>query len=161
VTLQDLGERCGRPELFSAVVKANERHANVALSWLEDSLGSVHDRHIAIVGLTYKPGTSTLRDSLPIQLMHQLLERGATVSAWDPTADAFEAPPRFTRASSLKACARAADALVVMTALPELGQVDWNGLHPARRLVIDGCMCVDRLAAESAGWTYYGLAGKP
>ena len=52
-----------------------------------------------------------------------------------------------------------ADALAVMTALPQLSDVDWRALRPARRLVIDGCMGVDRRAAEDAGWTYRGLAG--
>lgn len=159
VTLRDLGERCGRPELFSAVMAANERHANIALAWLEESLGSLHGQHIAVAGLTYKPATSTLRDSLPLRLVHLLLERGATVSAWDPTADAFEPPAGFSRASSLEACAKNADALAVMTALPELANIDWATLHPARRLVIDGCMGVGRKSAEAAGWTYRGLAG--
>lgn len=159
VTLLDLGERCGRPELFSAVIDANERHANVALAWLDESLGSLVGRHIAIAGLTYKPGTSTLRDSLPLRLVHALLERGATVAAWDPTAEDFESPAGFTRSSSLETCVHEADALAVMTTLPELADADWAALRPARRLVVDGCMGVDRKSVEAAGWTYRGLAG--
>ena len=158
VTLRDLGERCGRPELFAAVIEANERHANVALEWLEDSLGSLRGRHIAVAGLTYKPGTSTLRDSLPLRLVHALLEHGATVSAWDPTAETFEPPAGFTRSPSLEACVHNADALAVMTALPDLANADWAALRPAQRLVIDGCMGVGRASAEAAGWTYRGLA---
>jgi UDPglucose 6-dehydrogenase len=159
VTLRDLGKRCGRPELFSAVIDANERHANVAFAWLEESLGSLDGRQVAVVGLTYKPGTSTLRDSLPLRLVRVLLERGATVNAWDPLADVFEPPAGFTRAPSLEVCTRNADAVAVMTALPELVNVDWAALRPARRLVIDGCMGVDRRSAEAAGWRYRGLAG--
>ena len=71
------------------------------------------------------------------------------MSAWDPTADAFEPPAGFSRASSLEACAKNADALAVMTALPELANIDWATLHPARRLVIDGCMGVGRKSAEA------------
>lgn len=158
VTLRDLGKSCGRPELFSAVIEANERHASVALTWLEESLGSLQGRHIAVAGLTYKPGTSTLRDSLPLRLVNLLLQRGATVSAWDPAAEAFEPAPGLTRASSFRACVQNADALTVMTALPELAHADWAALRPARRLVVDGCMGVDRTSAEAAGWTYRGLA---
>ncbi len=159
VALRDLGTRCGRPELFSAVVETNARHAQVALAWLEESLGSVTGTRIAVAGLTYKPGTSTLRDSLPLRLVAQLLERGATVAAWDPAAESFTPPKGLTRARSLEACVKGADALAVMTALPDLAGVDWPSLEPARRLVVDGCMGVDRKAVEAAGWEYRGLAG--
>jgi UDPglucose 6-dehydrogenase len=158
IALRDLGERCGRPDLFAAVLEANERHAEVALEWLEDSLGSLTGRHVAVAGLTYKPGTSTLRDSLPLRLVRQLLERGAAVAAWDPAAEAFELPPGLTRAASLEACVREADALAVLTALPELANVEWGDLRPAARLVVDGCMGVDRKTVEAAGWVYRGFA---
>lgn len=159
VTLRALGERCGRPELFAAIIDANERHAELALTWLEDSLGSLRGTRLAVAGLTYKAGTSTLRDSLPLRLVSQLLERGATVTAWDPAAEYFEPPSGVTRVESLEACVHEVDALAVMTALPQLEHVDWRLLRPARRLVVDGCMGVDREAAEAAGWTYRGLAG--
>jgi UDPglucose 6-dehydrogenase len=159
ITLRDVGERCGRPELFETVIRANERHAEIAFGWLEESLGSLDGKRIAVAGLTYKPGTSTLRDSLPLKLVWQLLEQGATVAAWDPAAEPFEPRARVTRERSLEASVEGADALAVMTALPQLGDVDWRGLRPARRLVIDGCMGVDRRAVEDAGWTYRGLAG--
>ena len=128
--------RALRPaELFSAVIDANERHANVALVWLEESLGSLQGRHIAVVGLTYKPGTSTLRDSLPLRLVHVLLERGATVSAWDPIADTFDSPRGFTRSASLEACAENADAVAVMTGLPEASR-PWTGQRSVPRSVL-------------------------
>jgi len=158
VTLRDLGEQCGRPELFDVVIRANERHARIAFAWLEESLGSLTGRRIAVAGLTYKPGTSTLRDSLPLKLVSSLLEHGATVAAWDPAAESFELPAGLTRTPSLEQLVEGADALAVMTALPQLGDVDWHALRPARRLVIDGCMGVDRRAAEDAGWSYRGLA---
>ena len=158
VTLRELGERCGRPELFAAVVEANERHAQVALTWLEESLGSLQGMRIAVVGLTYKPGTSTLRDSLPLRLALEVVERGAAVTAWDPAAEQFDQPAGVTRADSLEACVRDADAVAVMSALPELASVDWKTLQPARRLVVDGCLGVDREVVEEAGWAYRGLA---
>jgi len=157
--LRTLGESCGRSELFAAVIAANTRHADVALTWLEDSLGSLHGTKLAVLGLTYKPGTSTLRDSLPLRLVSRLRERGAAVSAWDPMAEAFEAPQGLVRVASLEECVEGADAVVVMTPLPELAQVEWAALHPARKLVVDGCMGVDRATVETAGWEYRGLAG--
>lgn len=159
VALRSLGERCGRPELFSAIIAANERHAGVALAWLEDSLGELRGTRLAVAGLTYKPGTSTLRDSLPLRVVSQAAERGASVVVWDPAAEAFEQPSGVERVETLDECVRDADALAIMTALPQLAHVDWHALQPARRILVDGCMGVDRGVVEAAGWSYRGLAG--
>jgi UDPglucose 6-dehydrogenase len=35
VALRSLGEQCGRPGLFAAVIDSNERHAQIAITWLE------------------------------------------------------------------------------------------------------------------------------
>jgi UDPglucose 6-dehydrogenase len=156
--LRDLGEKCGRAELFAAVAETNERHAAVALTWLEDALGSLEGARIAVAGLTYKAGTSTLRGSLPVRVVELLLDRGATVTAWDPTADELAVMPRLSRTKSLEECVREADALVVLTGLPELAAVDWNTLRPGGRFVVDACMGVDRRAVEAAGWVYRGFA---
>ena len=155
--LRSLGERFGRPDFFAAVMKANERHARLAVTWLEQELGSLEGARIAVAGLTYKPGTSTLRDSLPLRIVDELAGRGAAVQAWDPLAESFEAPNGVTRATSLEAAVDEADALAVLTKLPELAEVKWHDLRPVRRLVVDACVGVDRRAAEAAGWTYHGL----
>jgi UDPglucose 6-dehydrogenase len=154
--LRGLGKNSGRPDVFASVIAANERHAGVALAWLEEALGDLRGRRVAVAGLTYKPGTSTLRDSLPLRLVNDLLERGALVTAWDPAAEDFE-QTGLQRVPSFEASVAGADALVVMTDLPELAAVDWSALAPAAKVVIDGCMAVDRTAAETAGWTYFGL----
>jgi UDPglucose 6-dehydrogenase len=155
--LQALGERFERPDLFTAVLATNDRHALLPLRWLQDELGSLSGMRIAVAGLTYKPGTSTLRDSLPLRIVSRLLEDRAVVTAWDPAAEPFELPRGMLRTSSLEACVQGADALAVLTALPELEEVDWRSLRPDRRIVVDGCGGVDRRAVESAGWIYRGI----
>jgi UDPglucose 6-dehydrogenase len=156
-TLTALGEAAGRPDLFAAVIKSNDRHAALAADWLEEELAGLTGRRIAVAGLTYKPGTSTLRDSLPLRVVGQLLHRGASVRAWDPLAEEFDGLAGFTRVDSLEASVMGVDALVVLTALPELREVDWSGLRPVNRLVIDVCSVVDAEAAAAAGWSYRGL----
>jgi UDPglucose 6-dehydrogenase len=156
-TLRALGEESGHGDLFAAALAANELQAGVALAWLEEALGKLRGKRIAVAGLTYKPGTSTLRDSLPLRVVSQLVDRGADVSAWDPNAEEFDEPGAVTRTASLEACVEGADALVVMTALPELTGIDWDELRPSARVVVDGCMGVERQDVEAAGWTYFGL----
>jgi UDPglucose 6-dehydrogenase len=155
-TLRALGEACDRPDLFAAVIAANDRHAQLAVTWLIESLGSLDGRRIGVAGLTYKPGTSTLRDSLPFRVVRELVAAGATVVAWDPAAEPLD-EKGVTRVGSLDECARDADAVAILTALPELRAVDWGALQPRERLLVDVCSVADRAAAESAGWRYRGF----
>jgi UDPglucose 6-dehydrogenase len=156
--LRALGAASGRSDLFDAVVRSNERHARLPIAWLEAELETLGGRHIAVAGLTYKPGTSTVRDSLPLRVVAEVVERGAHVTAWDPSAEDVTHPP-LRRAPSLSACVEGSDALVVLTALPELARVDWAGLRPKQAVVIDATGVVDRGAAERGGWAYRGLSG--
>ena len=51
---------------------------------MEDLLGGLEGKTIAVWGLTYKPGTDTLRRSAAVELCADLVKAGAKVRAWDP-----------------------------------------------------------------------------
>jgi UDPglucose 6-dehydrogenase len=78
-------------------------------------------RRVAVWGLTYKPGTDTLRRSSAIELCRWLLASGATVRAHDPAVEAL--PPEL--AIEIELCsdplraADGADALVLCTPWPD------------------------------------------
>lgn len=159
VMLRDLGLECGRPELFDAIIDVNARQSDIALDWLAQELETIDGARIAVAGLTYKPGTSTLRDSLPLRVVSKLAAQGAAVAAWDPIAEPFEPTNGVTRTETLDEAVEGAAAVLVLTPHPELRELAWADLRPARRLVVDGCLGVDRRAAEAAGWVYRGFAG--
>ena len=80
---------------------------------LEFYLGSLRKKKIGVLGLTYKPGTSTLRRALSLEVIERLNAKGVEVRAHDPAvtreevarlarADFFEDPYRC-----LKGCAAA------------------------------------------------------
>jgi UDPglucose 6-dehydrogenase len=46
--------------------------------------GSVEGKRIGVLGLTFKPNTDDMRDAPSIPLIKGLLERGASVIAFDP-----------------------------------------------------------------------------
>jgi UDPglucose 6-dehydrogenase len=87
---------------------------------LESALGSVKGKTVAVWGLTYKPGTDTLRRSGSVALCQALAERGACIRVFDPVIR--ELPGHFaaiaTLAQSAVEAARGAHALVVATEWP-------------------------------------------
>jgi UDPglucose 6-dehydrogenase len=69
---------------FSSILKSNENHK----SWIVNKIGaefpSLKNKKIGILGLTYKPGTNTLRRSTAIEICNLLHKKGAKISAFDP-----------------------------------------------------------------------------
>jgi UDPglucose 6-dehydrogenase len=127
--------------LLGGVKQSNDAHRGWAGRRLRELLGGVAGKRIAVWGLTYKPGTDTLRRSLAVELCQALLADGATVVAHDPAVKSL--PPELAKGIELAPDAlqavRGADALVIMTEWPEYRQMDAEAVADAMkgRLVVD------------------------
>jgi UDPglucose 6-dehydrogenase len=127
--LEILGRKLASPAaLIPAVHQSNDRHRGWALRKLEERLGSPKDRRVAILGLTYKPGTDTLRRSSAVELALALVARGAKVAAFDPVIR--ELPPelrgRFVLAASPALAVAGSDAVVLATPWPDFRELPWS-----------------------------------
>ena len=69
-----------------AAIASNAAHRQWTGTRLRDFLPDLRGRRIALLGLAYKPGTSTLRRSGAVDLARRLVGEGALVTAWDPLA---------------------------------------------------------------------------
>jgi len=120
--LGTIGARHGvESPMLNAVAISNERHKSWTSRKLEQALGSVGGRTVAILGLTYKPGTDTLRRSASIELCHWLAGRGATIRAYDQMVKTLpdDLAGRVVMAGSIAEACQGADAVVVGTPWPE------------------------------------------
>lgn len=110
--------------LLSAVRPSNDEHKHWVQRKLLQQFSSLGAVTIAVWGLTYKPGTDTLRRSLAVELCDWLLSQGASVRAYDP--EVKEIPQRWsgrlTRHTTALEAVSGADALVVGTEWPVLRQ---------------------------------------
>jgi UDPglucose 6-dehydrogenase len=124
--------------LIPAIKISNDHHKRWSLQKLRDELGSLSGKRIAILGLTYKPNTDTLRRSLAVELCLLLVCEGAEVRAFDPAAKAL--PKDLQKVSlyrTMEEAASGSDALVVCTEWPEFLEADWSAtLAALRRTVI-------------------------
>jgi len=69
---------------FSSIIQSNENHKNWVVNKITAEFLSLKDKKIGILGLTYKPGTNTLRRSTAIEICNLLHNKGAKISAFDP-----------------------------------------------------------------------------
>lgn len=141
VTLTRLGvEKNERLALIPAIKQSNDQHRGWMFGRLQKRFGDLGGRIVAVLGLTYKPGTDTLRRSLAVEFCRHLAAAGATVRAWDPVVKSLPADlPSATLVANIGDALRNADAAAICTEWPQIRQAPWNEVIGAmrQRVIID------------------------
>jgi UDPglucose 6-dehydrogenase len=142
-------------QVLNAVIEVNELQKRRVIGKLTELLDTLRDRRIALLGLAFKPGTDDTRESPAFVLAGRLLAEGAHVVAWDPVATA-DGLSGVVQVGTVAEAVHDADAVVLVTAWPELGAVDWAALAPTMRtaVVVDGRNMLDPEAMRAAGYRY-------
>ncbi len=104
--------------IIETVAAVNElRKRGMASKVIAACDGSVRDKTIALLGLTFKPNTDDMRDAPSIAIVTALEDAGANVRAFDP-AGMEQAKPLMQNVTFCEdpySCAKGADALVIVT----------------------------------------------
>src|SRR3989338_5973043 len=109
-------KKLGTP-LLDGIWTANEKQNKIIVRKLKQHYASLSGKKIALLGLTYKPETSTLRRSAALEVISMLKKEGAIIQAHDPKADRKEVKKykQFTFFEDVYAALKGADACVVIT----------------------------------------------
>jgi len=123
----------GSAPLFGDIWRYNKARIKVIRSRCEKMLGSVNGKTIALWGMTYKPGTSTLRRSLSLEVAEDMAKHGARLQAFDPKADWKEVPvpAGLIVCSSAYEAASGADVAVLLTEWPDFASLDFSRVRNA------------------------------
>lgn len=121
--------------IVEAVVEVNRKQRQAMLSKIEDLVGNLKEKTIAVLGLAFKPETNDIREAPAIEIINHLLERGATVRAYDPVAmsEAAKVLPQVDYAEDEYAAATGADALVFMTEWNQFRALNMKRIHDLMR----------------------------
>jgi len=138
-------ERGAPTHLLDGVLATNVARVDEMAQRLDQALGGLEGRRIAVLGLAFKPHTDDLRESPGLRLIAALEARGAHVNAHDPMPAAMEGA-RAGMVNGTRLCATVEDALggadaaVIATAWPQYRQLDWPGLAGlmATPVILDG-----------------------
>ena len=106
--------------IVDAVIEVNRRQSVAMLAKIRKLVGSLEGKHIAVLGLAFKPETDDMREAPAIGIIRHLTESGATVRAYDPVAkeEAEKLLPEISYADDEYDAVEGADALVFVT--------EWN-----------------------------------
>jgi UDPglucose 6-dehydrogenase len=162
-TAQDAGSPV---RLVEATVEVNERRKAAMAERVVSAMGgSVAGKTIAVLGLTFKPGTDDMRDAPSLSVLPPLAAAGARLRAFDPAGTAHARqllPPGVEYAANALGAAEGADALVLLTEWNEFRALSPARLRRAMRgdVLLDLRNVYDPEAMRAAGFRYHSI-GRP
>ena len=118
-----------QPSVIESIYLKNEARKGMIALKLEHNLGALPGKTVAIFGLTYKPGTKTLRRSYPLEVARGLIEKGVVVRLHDPQVEEGKIGiPGAVFFRDAYEAAAGAEAVVVLTTWPEFKELDFKRL---------------------------------
>jgi UDPglucose 6-dehydrogenase len=107
--------------VIASVLASNEAHGVWSIDRLRERLGPLDGRSVAVLGLSYKPGTDAIRRSAALQLVRDLVAAHCAVRAFDPAVR--RVPPDIggdlVLAQDVRQAMHGADAVVIATEWPQ------------------------------------------
>ncbi|PYS52746.1 MAG: UDP-glucose 6-dehydrogenase [Acidobacteria bacterium] len=134
--LQSVAREFGGESLIvDAVVAVNHRQRARMIPKIERLAGDLKGKAIAVLGLSFKPETNDMRDAPSIDIIRDLLERGARVRAYDPVArdEARKLLPDVAYAEDEYAAVEGADVLIFMTEWNQFRALDMERIRTLMR----------------------------
>jgi UDPglucose 6-dehydrogenase len=152
--------------LLRTVIDVNRERASHFVRMIARTLGPLETRTVAVLGLAFKPNTDDMREARSLEIITQLLERGATVRAYDPVAmhNARKILPTVVEyADSPYGAAAGADAVALVTEWNEFKFLDLERLRSAMRrpVIFDGRNLWDPERMRRLGFAYHSIGRRP
>ena len=118
--------------LLDAVLQTNRTQPQRMIALLQDQLGGIAGKRVAVLGIAFKPGTDDVRESPALPIIDSLVRAGARVVAHDPIAietgrkglaEFGVDPGALQLESDLAAALSGADAVMLVTSWPQYREV--------------------------------------
>jgi UDPglucose 6-dehydrogenase len=151
--------------LLQAVEQVNEEQKRVLVDKVVARFGEdLKGRRFAVWGLAFKPNTDDMREAPSRVVISELVQRGASVAAYDPVAMQEAARvladvPRLEFAPGAMQALEGCDALLVVTEWKEFKSPDFEGIRTALKqpVLFDGRNLYDPPLVEALGLEYHGI----
>ncbi|MGI8774258.1 MAG: UDP-glucose dehydrogenase family protein [Actinomycetota bacterium] len=144
--------------LLREVAKINDEAVTATFKKIEDAMWNLEEKKVALLGLSFKPGTDDTRFSPALMLGRLLIDRGARVVGFDPAAGthAKSELEGLEVASDPYEAIEEANCLVICTEWPEFRDLDLERVRStmAFPVVVDGRNIFDPATMAAAGFTY-------
>lgn len=147
---------------IKATIEVNEQQKLKLVKKARKYYENLRGKKVAVLGLTFKPGTDDLREAASLQNVPLLLEEGAELIVYDPVGmENFKKKNlgEVTYASCAKEALQGADLCLILTEWPEIKALtpkDFTGAMN-KAIIVDGRNCYPLSQMEGQGLTYESI----
>jgi UDPglucose 6-dehydrogenase len=161
--LAALGRHHGvRQALVETTIQVNARQRELLVDKIAAALGGVAGRTVAVLGLSFKPNTSDVREAPALYVCRALAAAGASLRLFDPVAERDAARElddvagAISHAGDAYEAALGADAVVIMTEWNEFRSLDLPRLAMlmSGRVLVDTRNILDLAQVRTLGFEY-------
>ncbi len=150
---------------IKATIEVNENQKYKLFRQAKKRFGSLKGLKVAVLGLTFKPGTDDLREAPSIQNVRRLIDEGAKVFAYDPVGvNNFKKiyPDEITYASTPEETLKDADIAFIFTEWNEIKTLDLKVYEDLMNtpIILDGRNCYKIKEAKAQEIDYYSIGRK-
>ena len=125
--------------IVKSVIKSNEKRKKIFLTRVQNIIGkNIKNKKITFLGVTFKPNTDDMRDSISLLMIPYLHYRGAKISYYEPTGEKKE----FLKLENCKfynqinlAC-KNADLVILHTEWDEFKNLDFNKIIKKKNFIL-------------------------
>lgn len=149
--------------VLKSVEEVNERQKSVLFRKIHKHYnGELKGKHFGMWGLSFKPATDDMREAPSLVLISQLLDAGATVTAFDPVAMdecRRKIGDSICYAPQMYDALKDADAMIVVTEWQEFKVPKFTYIERAlkEKVIFDGRNIYSPAQMKEFGYTYYGI----
>lgn len=148
-------------KLLKAVIEVNQLQRKIFMEKVRTALGSLRGKKIGVLGLAFKNNTDDVRESAALEIIKELLKKGARVTAYDPQAasNAKKVIPKLIVAKKPGEVANNADVILILTEWPEFRTLRWDVFKKKmhRPLILDGRNLLDQKTMLALGFEYISM----
>jgi len=149
-------------KVIRSAVEVNERQTGLMLQKIRQMVGGeLRDRVVGMLGLSFKPNTSDVRESPALRVAAELMREGAHVKAYDPAGmkEAAAALEGLELMQDEYAVAQDSDVLVLATEWNQFRQLDLERIRESLRkpVVVDLRNIYEPADMKRLGFEYVGV----
>lgn len=154
------------PKIVESTVEVNDNQSVIMVEKIKNTIGSLENKSITILGIAFKPETDDIREAPSISIMKILSDNGAKIKAYDPEAmeNAKKAHPDLSveYCSDVYSACEDSDCVVLVTEWEDFKNLDFLKLKAISRtpIFVDLRNTYVPDYVKSFGFIYMGVGRK-
>jgi len=152
-------------KLLKAVEEVNDLQKYILSEKIKNQFGdNLRGKHFALWGLAFKPNTDDMREASSRVLIRELINAGATITAYDPVAmdeakRIFKDEKHLSFVDTQDDALKNADALIIVTEWTEFRSPDFSLIKSSLRapFIFDGRNLYDPKVVRALGFEYFPI----